>query len=176
MSFYRCCFVVKIVMQVPDLIMDSIYQAILSSSQTLLGQVGRMLQAELGDFGPFWILLDEQRTVCAGDTKKLVEFVGDFEEFGRYCTQVDDGLEPVIWPTKNGVIAVGQFYTERTNCGYMGLVLPGYTSDTAQANMGLIEMLLGQLNLLLGMVEKNNLLHQKDLSRLSNQSPVLSKR
>jgi hypothetical protein len=156
--------------------MDSIYQAILSSSQTLLGQVGRILQAEQADFGPFWILLDEQRTVCAGDTQKLVEFVSDFEEFGRYCAQVDDGLELVIWPVKNAVIAVSQFCTDHTHCGYMALVLPGYTADTAQANSALIEMLLGQLNLLLGAIEKNNLLYQKDLHRLSEQSPFLSKR
>jgi hypothetical protein len=156
--------------------MDSIYQAILGSSQTLLGQVGRMLQAEQGDFGPFWVLLDEQRTVCGGETQKLAEFVSDFEGFGRYCSQVDDGIEPVIWPVKNAVIAIGQFCTENTHCGYMAMVLPGYTSDTAQANLGLIEMLLAHLNLLLGAVEKNNLLHQKDLSRLSEQSSVLSKR
>jgi hypothetical protein len=156
--------------------MDSIYQAILSSSQTLLGQVGGMLQAEQADFGPFWVLLDEQRTVCGGETQKLAEFVRDFEEFNRYCAQVDDGIEPVIWSVKNAAIAVGQFCTERTHCGYMALVLPGYTADTAQANLGMIEMLLWQLNMLLGAVEKNNQLHHKDLNRLSQQSPVLSKR
>lgn len=155
--------------------MDSIYQAIFSSSQTLLGQVGRMLHAEQVDFGPFWVLLDEQKTVCGGDTQKLAEFVGDFDAFGRYCAQVDDGFEPVIWPVKNAVIAIGQFCTERTHCGYMALVLPGYTSDTAQANLGMIEMLLAHLNLLLGAVEKNNQFHQKELNRRSEQSVVLSK-
>jgi hypothetical protein len=163
------------VLQVSDLNMDSIYQAILSSSQTLLGQVGRMLQAEQGDFGPFWVLLDEQKIVCGGETQKLTEFVSDFEAFGRYCAQVDDGIEPVIWPVKNAVIAIGQLCTERTHCGYMALVLPGYTADTIHANLGLVEMLLAHLNLLLETVEKNNLLHQKDLSRRSEQSPVLSK-
>lgn len=156
--------------------MDSIYQAILSSSQTLLGQVGRMLQDEQADFGPFWVLLDAQRTINAGDTKKLLEFVSDFEGFSRYCAQVDDGNEVVIWPVKNAIIAISQLGTERTHCGYMALVLPGYTADTVQANMGLIEMLLAHLNLLLGSVEKNNLLHHKDLTRRSEQSSVLSKR
>ena len=154
--------------------MDSIYQAILGSSQTLLGQVGRMLQAEQADFGPFWVLLDEQRTVCGGEIEKLSEFVRDYNGFSRYCSQVDDGIEPVIWPVKNAVIAIGQFCTERTHCGYMALVLPGYTADTAQANMGLIEMLLAHLNLLVGAIEKNNLFHQKDLSRSAARSSVLS--
>jgi hypothetical protein len=162
--------------QVPDLYMDSIYREILGSSQTLLGQVGRMLQAEQTDFGPFWVLLDEQRTVCGGETQKLAEFVRDVNGFDRYCSQVDDGIEPVIWPVKNAVIAIGQFCTESTHCGYMALVLPGYTADTAQANLGMIEMLLAHLNLLLGAVEKNNLFHQKDLSRRSEQSSVLSRR
>jgi hypothetical protein len=162
--------------RVPDLYMDTIYQAILSSSQTLLGQVGRMLQTEQGDFGPFWVLLDDQKTVCAGDIQRLAEFVSDFEGVVRCCTQVDDGLEPSICPAKNAVVAVGQFCTERNHYGYMALVLPGYTADTAQANLGLIEMLLAHLNLLLGAVEKNNQLHHKDLTRLSAQSPVLSKR
>ena len=156
--------------------MDSIYREILGSSQTLLGQVGRMLQAEQADFGPFWVLLDEQRTVCGGETQKLTEFVRDFNGFARYCSQVDDGIEPVIWPVKNAVIAISQFCTENTHCGYMALVLPGYTADTAQANLGMIEMLLAHLNLLLGAVEKNNLLHQKDLNRRSEQSTVLSRR
>jgi hypothetical protein len=156
--------------------MDGIYKAILSSSRTLLEQVGCLLQAEQADFGPFWALLDERGNVCAGDAGRLAEFIPDFEQVRRCCAQVDDGFEPAICPAKDAVAVVGQFCTEHTHCGYMMLVLPGYTLDTAQANIGIIEIALNQLNLLVGMIEKNNQLHQEQLNRLSKQSPVFSNR
>jgi hypothetical protein len=156
--------------------MDSIYQAIFSSSRTLLEQLGRLLQADQADFGPFWVLLDEHKTVQVGNAQKLAEFISDPAAICRLCAQVDDGSDPTYCQVENAMVAAGQLCTESIHCGYMLLVLPGYTLDTTQANAGIIEMLLGQLNLLVGMIEKNNQLHQERLSRLSEQSPVLSSR
>jgi hypothetical protein len=156
--------------------MDSLYQSILSSSQTLLKQLGRLVHAEQADFGPFWVLLDDRRAVCVGDEQRLAELVSDIEELGPFFARVDDGLEPVIYPADDGVVAIGHLGTARAHCGYVVLGLPGYTADTAHANAGMIEMLLGQMNLLADVVEKNNLFHQEHLSRLSKQSPVLAER
>ena len=156
--------------------MDSLYQSLLSSSQTLLGQLGRLALAEQADFGPFWVLLDDRRAVCVGDEQRLAELVSDIETLHPFCTQVDDGLEMAICPADDGVVAIGQLGTARSHCGYVLLGLPGYTADTAHANAGMIEMLLGQMNLLADVVEKNNLFHQEHLSRLSKQSPLLAER
>ncbi|MBM4103835.1 MAG: hypothetical protein FJ263_07265 [Planctomycetes bacterium] len=156
--------------------MDSLYQSILSSSQTLLGQIGRAVLAEQADFGPFWVLLDDQRAVCAGDEQRLAEMIDDIASLHPFCSRVDDGFESVMCPAKDGVIAIGHLGTERTHCGYALLALPGYTADTAHANAAMIEMLLGQMNLLADVMEKNNLFHQEHLSRLSKQSPVLAER
>lgn len=156
--------------------MDSIYQAILSSSHVLIEQVGRALAPEQSGFGPFWVLLDQNKAVRAGDRKRLSEVVEDQELLYRVCSQVDDGFEPAICQVGQSVIAAGQFCTERTNCGYMVLVLPGYCYETAEANAEMIEMLMTQLVLLAGVIEKNNQLHQAHLSQKSLQSPVLSGR
>jgi hypothetical protein len=150
--------------------MDSLYQALFSSSQTLLGQVGRAVHAEQPDFGPFWVLLDERRAVSVGDEKRLAGLVGDIAELEWAFTRVDDGLEPVFCPAADGVVAIGHLGTPRAHCGYAMLALPGYTADTANANAGMIEMLLSHINLLAEAIEKNNQFHQNKLSQLSSAS------
>jgi hypothetical protein len=156
--------------------MDSIYQAILSSSHTLIEQVGRVMAPEQSGFGPFWVLLDKNKSVRAGDRKRLSETIEDSELLHRVCSRVDDGFEPAICEAGSGVVAAGQFRTERTNCGYMVLVLPGYCYETAEANADLIEMLMTQFVLLASTIEKNNQLHQAHLTQKTLQSPVLSGR
>lgn len=156
--------------------MDSIYQAILSSSHVLIEQVGRVLAPEQSGFGPFWVLLDNNKSVRAGDKKRLSETIENPDLLHRVCSQVDDGFEPAICQAGQAVIAAGQFCTERTNCGYMVLVLPGYCYETAEANADLIEMMMTQLVLLAEVVEKNNQLYQAQLTQKTLQSPVLSGR
>lgn len=156
--------------------MDSIYQAILSSSHVLIEQVGRALAPEQSGFGPFWVFLDNNKSVRAGDRERLRETVENQDLLHRVCSQVDDGFEPAICQAGQAVIAAGQFCTERTNCGYMVLVLPGYCYETAEANADMIEMLMTQLVIMAGVIEKNNMLHQAQLAHKTLQSPVLSGR
>jgi len=154
--------------------MDSIYQALFSSSQVLIEQIGRSAVSEEGGFGPFWVLMDGLKTVQAGDKGKLYEILDDMEQVSRLIAQVDDGFEPAIISVKGAVVAAGQLSTERSHCGYMFLVLPGYCMATAEANADLIELLMSQMNIIAGLIEKNNQLHQGQLTRMAQKSPLLS--
>lgn len=154
--------------------MDSIYQALFSSSQILIDQIGRAAVSEEVGFGPFWVLMDGLKTVRAGDKDKLYDVLEDMEQIGRLTAQVDDGFEPAILGVDGAVVAAGQLCTERSHCGYMFLVLPGYSLDTAEANADLIELLMSQMNIIASLIEKNNQLHQGQLTRMAQKSPVLS--
>jgi hypothetical protein len=54
--------------------------------------------------------------------------------------------------------------------------LPGYRSETVQANMDLFELLLAQVQLICQLIEKNNQLHHQQLSGLSQNSTLLCSR
>ncbi|MHC5159987.1 MAG: hypothetical protein ACYSN8_08155, partial [Planctomycetota bacterium] len=65
---------------------------------------------------------------------------------------------------------------EITDCGRFLIFLPGYRSETVQANMDLFELLLAQVQLICQLIEKNNQLHHQQLSGLSQNSTLLCSR
>jgi hypothetical protein len=72
------------------------------------------------------------------------------------CVTIDDGAEPVITSSNDCSIIAGQLATEDSNYGYVFVILPQYNPESTLLNIDLIEMLLNQIGLIAGLIEKNN--------------------
>ena len=94
----------------------------------------------------------------------------------RVCAKIDDGAEPVLTQIKDCSIVAAQLATERSNCGYVIIALPQYSPESTLINIDLIEILLSQLNLIVKLIEKNNLLYEVQMKhyRLCGQSEITS--
>ena len=154
--------------------MDNIYQAIFSSSRMLLEQLDRAVCPEQSSGGPFLVLLDTDRRPMGGDVECFRRFLSDDAAIAKICNSIDDGSDPLLWSESEVTILAGQLYSERANCGYALLALPGYTFDTAHANLDLLEMLIAQLNIITALIDKNNQLHQFKLTHAGLNSKILS--
>jgi hypothetical protein len=62
---------------------------------------------------------------------------------------------------------VSQLITDKTNCGYVIIVLPGYSMESTLVNINLVEILLVQIGLIARLIEKNNLLYELQMKQFS---------
>ncbi|MHC4271218.1 MAG: hypothetical protein ACYST2_02755, partial [Planctomycetota bacterium] len=87
--------------------------------------------------------------------------------FKELCAKVDDGQEPVITEANESSIVAAQLATDKTNCGYVLIALPGLSTESTLININLIEILLIQLGLITKLIEKNNLLYELQMKQFS---------
>ena len=76
------------------------------------------------------------------------------------CEKIDDGSEPIVTQKNDCSFIATQLATERTNCGYIIVILPKHSPESMLANVDLLEIILGQVNLIAKLIEKNNLLYE----------------
>ena len=149
----------------------NIYDSLFSSSdmlnEQLAGELGEFMSAE----GAFVTVLDSEGNYWISGGERLSQYLPKDKKLRQTLAKVDDGFDPVIDQTDNCSFVVTQLSTERINCGYLFLVLPGYTAETTLANIGIIELLLGQVEVIARLIEKNNQLHHLRLKQLSKDLP-----
>jgi len=154
--------------------MDALYKSLISGNdllgQQLAGQLFEMSQPD----GPVMIYVSDERRYLSSDTVRAGFLDDEPTRLEAVCGQIDDGDDPCLCMLDQGCIVGTQLSTERAHCGYFLLFLPGYTSQTAQANMDILELVLAQAQLVCELVEKNNQLHHLQLAHLSKTSKVLS--
>ncbi len=156
--------------------MERLYKDIFDASDLLIEQVRGHLFGLLGPEGPTLAIAGKDRQLKTNHPSRAGLLMADE---GRLlvslCDRIDDGEDPLVVKVKGGCIAVCGLGTERDQCGYLMVVLEGYTPDTAGANMPLIEMMFAQAQLVCELVEKNNQLHHSRLVQLSRTSDVLTR-
>lgn len=155
--------------------MESIYESLFSSGRLFSEQLARMMLSEVPEDGPWLILAGPDRNLWASDPARLSSCFPDENILLSFCDRIDDGQDPILTPIENGCLLGTELYTERINAGYLFVVLPGYTLQTAQTNMDLMELLVSQIRLICVLIEKNNQLHHLQLNHMSRTSNVLSK-
>ena len=153
--------------------MEELYKSLLSGVDTLTEQFKGHLFGMTELEGPVLMLVNDQGELCANHPSR-VAFLNECPEvLSSICRQIDDGYDPCVYAVEGGCIIGTQLATEKTNCGRFLMYLPGYRSETVQANMDLFELLLAQIQLICQLIEKNNQLHHRQLSGLSQNSAVL---
>jgi hypothetical protein len=71
---------------------------------------------------------------------------------------VDDGAEPVITQVGETSVTMAQLATDQTQCGYVVVVLPQYSPESALTHIDLVETLINEVTLIGRLVEKTAIL------------------
>ena len=112
--------------------------------------------------------MDREGHCWPSDSERFSELNLSESFLGKLCAQVDDGAEPVVTCADDCSIIAIQLATERTNCGYVVVILPQYSPESTLANIDLIEILLNQTNLIAKLIEKNGLLYELQMKHCSS--------
>ena len=145
----------------------TMYDDLSSSSDTLNDQIARQIFSILPENGPLIAIIDGQGNYWPSESKRFSQLNIDEQMLKQLCNRIDDGAEPVITQINDfGIVAI-QLATERTNCGYVVLVMPKYTPESILANIELIEILLNQIGLIARLVEQNNHLYQLQMKQFN---------
>lgn len=153
--------------------MEELYKSLISSSETLMGQLENYLFEVTEPDGPVLILVNPRRQFAANNPHRAAFLNGNPDFLSDFCNRIDDGFEPCVTRVEGGCLIGSQLATETTDCGYILVFMPGYQLDTLRANMDLFELILAQAQLLCQLLDKNNQLHHAQLSELKNRSAVL---
>ena len=138
-----------------------------SSSCPLNEQVAQQLFDILPESGPIVVIMDKEGNCWASDSEEFSKLGISESFFGDLFAQIDDGAEPVITQANNCGIAAAQLTAEQTNCGYVIVAMPGFSTESTLANIDIVETLLNQTCLIARLIEANNFLHGLQAKQLS---------
>jgi len=136
------------------------YESLFSSGSLLNEQIARQIFDILPDGGPVIMILDRERNCWPSDSERFSNLNISESFLREICAKIDDGDEPVVTSINDCSIIAGQLATQRSNCGYVVIALPQYSPESTLANIDLIEILLNQMGLIAGLIEKNSLLYE----------------
>ena len=143
------------------------YDSLFSPSGVLNEQIARQLFDILPERGPIVVIIDKEGNRWPSHSEKFSELNISESFLRELCGKIDDGAEPVITQVNDFSIIAVQLATERTNCGYVIIVLPQYSPESTLINIDLIKTLLNQIGLIARLIEKNNLLYELQMKQCS---------
>jgi hypothetical protein len=136
------------------------YDSVFSPSSVLSEQVARQIFEILPDSGLIMVFLDRDGNCWPNNSDEYSKLNLSATFLKELCEKIDDGQEPVVTQVDQCSIIGAQLATKRTNCGYVVVALPRYSSQSTKVVLDLVEVLLNQVNLIAKLVEKNNLLYE----------------
>ena len=137
-----------------------IYDSILSSNYKLIDQIAQQIFGIVPDRGPIMAIIDREGNIWLSHQEEFGKLNINESFLRELCAKVDDGAEPVVTQIGEASITAAQLFTERSNCGYVIIILPQYSPESTLININLIETLLRQSVLIAELIEKNNLLDE----------------
>ena len=152
------------------------YDSLFSPSGVLNEQIAREVFDILPEGSPIVIIMDREGNCWPSHSEKFLKLNINESFLRELCDKIDDGAEPVVTQVDDFSVIAAQLATERTNCGYVIIVLPQYSPESTLINIDLIETLLNQIGLIARLIEKNNLLQELQMKQCSvyGQSEIAS--
>lgn len=144
-----------------------IYDSLFSPGYVLNEQIAREVFDILPDEGPVLVIMDIDGNCWPNDCEKFSSLNIGEPALREVCTKIDDGAEPVVTQLNDCSVIATQLATEKTNCGYVIIILPQYSPESSLVNIDLIEILLNQIGLIAKLIEKNNLLYELQARQFS---------
>jgi hypothetical protein len=141
--------------------------SLMSVSCRLNEQLGREIFDIMPENGPIIAIINRDGNCWPSDSERFSKLNISENFFTEICAKVDDGAEPVITEANESTIVATQLATDKTNCGYVIIALPGYSTESALVNINLIEILINQIGLIAKLIEKNNLLYELQMKQFS---------
>lgn len=126
-----------------------------SASHTLNEQTARQIFDSLPEEGVIVVIMDHDGTCWTSDSEAFARLNLDDASLAEFRARVDDGVEPVVARLGDASIAMAQLSTDRTNCGYVAVVLPHSPAESAASDLNLLEAYLGQIALVARLTEKS---------------------
>ncbi|MHC4543213.1 MAG: hypothetical protein ACYTDW_03865 [Planctomycetota bacterium] len=147
-----------------------------SRSSVLNEQIAGEIFDILPEDGPIVIIVDREGKHWLSDSARFSRLNISESFLKGLCAKIDDGAEPVVTQVNDFGVVAAQLATEETNCGYVIIVLPQYSTESTLINIGLIEMLLNQIGLIAKLVEKAEQAYELQTKQLGmySQSNVAS--
>jgi len=138
-----------------------IYDTLFSPNCGLNEEIAQQIFDILPEDGPMMVIMDKDGNSWPSNTEKFSTLNISESFLRKLCAKIDDGAEPVITQADDFSIIATQLTTERTDCGYVIIALPQYSPESTLININIIETLLNQTGLIAKLIEKNNLLHER---------------
>jgi len=146
------------------------YDSLFSPSSLLSEQVARQIFELLPDGGPILAIIDTEGHLWPSDSDRFSELNISESFLKQLKAKIDDGSEPVVTQIEQGGIVASQLSTERTNCGYVMMILPGFSPEATMESIQLVEIILAQIGLIAKLIEKNSSLYELQMKHFSTYS------
>lgn len=141
-----------------------------SATHLLNEQIARQVFDVLPERGPILIVMDRDGSSWASHPEELAKLNLSETFLRELRAKVDDGAEPVITQVGDACVTIAQLCTDRTNCGYVVVVLPRSGLECTLTNLDLVEALLSQIALIARLTEKSNLLTKSHVNHYAAYS------
>jgi len=143
------------------------YEAMFSPSGMLNEQIARQVFELLPDKGPVMLIMDRDGNIWPSDSEKFHKLNISETFLRELCAKVDDGAEPLVTEENDCGIVAAQLTTEKTNCGYVILVISATGPEPVLNNIDLLEIIVNQVSLIAKLIEKNNLLYELQIRQIN---------
>ncbi len=129
-----------------------------SDTHVLSEQIAQEVFEMLPERGPILGFMDRTGEFWSSHPEEFAQ-LGIGETFLQDLrAKVDDGVEPVLSQVGETSVTMAQLATDQTRCGYVVVILPRYSPESALTNIDLVETLLNEITLIARLVEKTNTL------------------
>jgi len=142
--------------------------AMFSSTYVLNEQIARQVFEMLPERGPILVIMDREGNYWPSNSEEFAKLNLNETLLRDLRAKVDDGAEPVITQVGETSVTIAQLATDQTNCGYLVILLPRYSPESALTNIDLVEALLSQITLIARLVEKSSLLNKSHVNHYSS--------
>jgi hypothetical protein len=138
----------------------NIYNSLFSPAAMLNEQVARQVFEIISEQGPLVVIMDGEGNCWPSDSERFARLNLSAEWIENFRSKIGDGIEPVVSHIENHGIVGSQLAIGRSKCGYVLMAMEEAGPESMLAKMELVEMILGQFNLIAALIEKCNSLYQ----------------
>ena len=119
-------------------------------------QIASVVFSCLPEDGTLAVVLDGNGKYWPSDAEKYSTMFSQSHCLEDIIARINDGDDPVI-ANIDGIAVLGsELSTKNGHCGYVVIALDGYTQESAVENIDLLDTILSMMNLVAGLIEKNN--------------------
>jgi hypothetical protein len=137
-----------------------------SQSCILNEQIARQIFDILPEDGPMMVIISKEGNCWPSNAEGFTKLGISDGHIKELCSKIDDGEEPIITNISDFSLVITGLATERSDCGYIMIVLPHYSPESTMANIGLVEIMLSQVGLIAHLIEQNNSLYERQMKQL----------
>lgn len=136
-----------------------------SQSCVLNEQIARQVFDLLPEEGPMMVIISKEGNCWPSNAEGFTKLGITDGYIKELCAKINDGEEPIIANVNDFSLVITGLATERSDCGYIMIVLPHYSPESTMANIGLVEILLSQVGLIAHLIEQSNLLYERQIKQ-----------